>query len=124
MAKRSTRLAATGLALGAALSVLGATGSAQATAQSVNTTVQPGSNMREAATTNSRLVGTTQFRSAAFIRCYTHGQYAKVGNYGTDVWYYGNVTDGTSSPTVYYNVWLWGGNVNVGTDPSPEVSPC
>ncbi|MFF3381134.1 hypothetical protein ACFYXF_50330 [Streptomyces sp. NPDC002680] len=125
MAKRSTRLAATGLALGAALSLLGTAGSAEAAAQAVNTTVQAHSNIREAATTNSRLVGTTQFESVAYIRCYTRGQYVKVGNYGTNVWYFGNAFDDDASPAhAYLNVWMWGGNVNVGADPSPEVEPC
>ncbi|MFD3808909.1 hypothetical protein ACFWTC_36335 [Streptomyces sp. NPDC058619] len=125
MAKQSTRLAATGLALGATVSLLGAAGSALASAQAVNTTVQARSNIREAATTNSRLVGTTQFQSTAYVRCYKRGQYVKVGNYGTDVWYFGNVFDDDATPAhAYLNVWMWGGNVNVGADPSPEVSPC
>ncbi|SNX58338.1 hypothetical protein SAMN06272735_2828 [Streptomyces sp. TLI_55] len=125
MAKRSTRLAATGLALGAALSLLGTAGSAEATAQSINTTIQGGSNLREAATTNSGLVGTTTSTSKAFIRCYTRGQYVEAGGYGTDVWYFGYVDDYSATPPhSYYDVWVWGGNVNVGADPSPQLSPC
>lgn len=124
MAKRS-KLAAVGLALGAALSLLGTADSAEAAAQGVSTTVQAGSNLREGATTNSRLVGTTEFKSKAFIKCYTRGQYVTVGNYGTDVWYLGYVDDYAATPPhSYYNVWVWGGNVNVGADPSPEVAPC
>ncbi|MGW0719282.1 hypothetical protein ACWD3K_31710 [Streptomyces sp. NPDC002778] len=124
MAMRS-KLAAVGLALGAAVSLLGTAGSAEAAAQGVNTTVQAGSNIREAATTNSRLVGTTEYLSTAYIHCYTRGQHVTVGNYGTNVWYYGNVFDDDAAPAHFYkNVWLWGGNVNVGTDPSPDVAPC
>ncbi|MEV7995135.1 hypothetical protein AB0O67_25495 [Streptomyces sp. NPDC086077] len=125
MAKRSTRLASVGLALGAALSLLGTSGSAEAAAQGVNTTVQAGSNIRAGATTNSRLVGTTEFLSTAYIECHTRGQYVKVGNYGTNVWYYGNVFDDDATPAHFYgDVWVWGGNVNVGADPSPDVAPC
>ncbi len=124
MAKRS-KPAAVGLALGAALSLLGTAGSAEAATRSVNTTVQAGSNLREGATTNSGLIGTTKFKSKAFIKCYTRGQYVTVGNYGTDVWYFGYVDDYAATPPhSYYNVWVWGGNVNVGADPSPDVAPC
>ncbi|MFD3333059.1 hypothetical protein ACFWV1_10465 [Streptomyces sp. NPDC058700] len=125
MAKRSTRLTAVGLALGAAVSLLGAAGSAEAAAQGVNTTVQAGSNIRAAATTNSRLVGTTEFLSTAYMECYTRGQYVRVGNYGTDVWYYGNVFDDDATPAHSYgDVWVWGGNVNVGADPAPGIPRC
>jgi hypothetical protein len=125
MAKRSTKMAVTGLALGAALSLLGTAGSAEAAAQGASTTVQAGSNIRAAATTNSRLVGTTEFKSVGSISCYTYGQYVKVGNYGTDVWYFGNVFDdeGTQGHA-YIGVWVWGGNVNVGADPAPGIDRC
>ncbi|MER7575764.1 hypothetical protein [Streptomyces sp. NPDC126514] len=126
MAKRS-KLAAVGLALGAAVSLLGTVGNAEAeaAAQGVGTTIQAGSNLRAAATTNSQLAGTTVAQSKAYIKCYMRGQYVTVGNYGTNVWYMGYVDDYTAKPPVsYYDVWVWGGNVNVGADPSPEVAPC
>ncbi|MGW7195677.1 hypothetical protein [Streptomyces chryseus] len=125
MVKRSARLAATGLALGAALSLLGTAGSAQAAAQARETTVQAGSNIRAAATTNSRLLGTTKSESVGSISCYTRGQRVTVGGYTTDVWYFGNVFDeGSNPPHAYLNVWAWGGNVNVGADPAPDIPRC
>ncbi|MER5216678.1 hypothetical protein ABT063_40645 [Streptomyces sp. NPDC002838] len=125
MGKRSTRLAATGLALGAALSLLGTAGSAHAAEQGRDTTVQAGSNIRAGATTTSRYLGTTKSESVGAISCYTYGQYVRVGSYGTDVWYFGNVFDeGSNPPHAYLNVWVWGGNVNVGADPAPGIPRC
>ncbi|MDT9680740.1 hypothetical protein RND61_01350 [Streptomyces sp. TRM76323] len=125
MVRRSAGLAAVGLTLGAALSPLATAGGAHAAAQGVNTTVQAGSNIRAAATTNSRHLGTTRSVSTAAIQCHTRGQYVKVGAYGTEVWYFGNVFDDTpGSPHGYIGVWVWGGNVNVGADPHPDVPRC
>ncbi|MEU6229539.1 hypothetical protein [Streptomyces sp. NPDC047042] len=119
----STRLAATGLALGAALS-LGTAGSAEAaSADPRAVTVQPNSNLRSAPNTSSRIWGTTTKETEGGVECYTRGQYVKVGNYGTDVWYYGTVID-YDIGHIYNNVWMWGGNVNVGADPAPGIAPC
>ncbi|MDX3453154.1 hypothetical protein PV396_14540 [Streptomyces sp. ME02-8801-2C] len=124
MAKTSTRLAATGLALGAALTLLGTAGTAHAAAQT-SATVQPNSNLRTEPSTNSRIRGTTTSQAEMHIKCFKHAQYVQVGNYGTDVWYYGHVDDrGTNPPTWYYDPWVWGGNVNVGADPAPGIPPC
>lgn len=125
MARTSTRLAATGLALGAALSLLGMTGSAHAVAQ-VSATVQAGSNLRAEPDTNSRVRGTTTSQAQMHhIKCFKYSQYVQVGNYGTNVWYYGHVDDrGTTPTTWYYDAWVWGGNVNVGADPASGVPQC
>ncbi|GAA3883013.1 hypothetical protein GCM10023084_39880 [Streptomyces lacrimifluminis] len=125
MAKTSTRLAAMGLALGAALTLLGTTGSAHAAAQASGTTLQPNSNVRAEPNTSSRVLGTTTSQALMYIVCFKHAQYVKVGNYGTDVWYYGDVDDrGTNPMTWYHNPWVWGGNVNVGADPAPGIREC
>ncbi|GKQ37428.1 hypothetical protein [Streptomyces sp. A012304] len=147
MAKRSAKLAATGLALGAALSLLGTAQSAPAAAQGVSTTAQaipaaPGgaqaapaatadyaatvqvnSNLRAAPYTNSRIWGTTTEESEAGIACYTRAQRVTAGGYTTDVWYFGQVIDYRAGHT-YNHVWVWGGNVNVGADPAPGIPAC
>jgi uncharacterized protein YraI len=125
MAKRSAKLAATGLALGAALALLGTAQGAHAAAQGVSTTVQAGSNIRTGPTTNSEVLGTTLSESVGAIACYQRGQYVKAGGYGTDVWYYGNVFEhGRDWAPAYLHVWVWGGNVNVGADPGHGIDPC
>ncbi len=121
MAMRSTRTAITGFALGAALSLLGTVGSAHAAVQGATTTVQANSNLRGGASSNSEYFGTTRVEAEAAISCFTYGQYVKVGNYGTDVWYQGNVFEPTHA---YLHVWIWGGNVNVGADPAPGIDHC
>lgn len=126
MAKTSTRLAATGLVLGVAASLLGIAGTAEAAPSGTNgyaATVQPRSNLRDAPNTSSRIWYTTPKELEAGIECYTRGQYVKVGNYGTDVWYKGTVIDYDFGHW-FSNVWMWGGNVNVGADPAPGIDPC
>ncbi|GAA4889559.1 hypothetical protein ACFPM3_19230 [Streptomyces coeruleoprunus] len=121
MITRKARLAAAGLALGTAVSLVGMAGTAHAR----STTVEANSNIRAAATTNSRLVGTTKGVSEAHVYCFTRGQYVKVGNYGTNVWYHVNVFDNAANPPhAYLRVYVWGGNVNVGADPAPGIPPC
>ncbi|GFN00202.1 hypothetical protein Sfulv_50120 [Streptomyces fulvorobeus] len=118
--------AAAGLALGAALSLLGTTGTAQAAPSSADgyaATVQANSNLRDAPNTSSRIWGTTTKVTEAGIACYTRGQYVQVGSYGTNVWYYGTVID-YDIGHIYSNVWMWGGNVNVGADPAPGIPGC
>ncbi|MFF3350137.1 hypothetical protein [Streptomyces sp. NPDC002779] len=125
MTRRSVSTAAAGLALGAALSLLGAAGTAEATSSNDGyaATVQANSNLRDAPNTSSRIWGTTTKVTEAGIACYTRGQYVTVGNYGTNVWYYGTVID-YDIGHIYSNVWMWGGNVNVGADPAPGINPC
>ncbi|WP_149180016.1 hypothetical protein [Streptomyces sp. TRM49041] len=127
MSQRSARLAAAGLAAGAALTLLGTAGTAHADASRFYVSLQTHSNVRTAATTNSRIVlntGSVKDRYYMDGICYVRGQYVKVGTYGTDVWYRGHVVDGVDvmQPT-RHNVWVWGGNVNIGKDPS-GVGPC
>jgi hypothetical protein len=122
MTKRTVSLAA-GLALGAAVSLLGTAGTAQAAPTGTATTVQAHSNLRDAPNTRARIWGTTTKVTEAGVECYTRGQYVKVGNYGTDVWYLGTVID-YDIGHIYSNVWMWGGNVNVGNDPAPGIPHC
>lgn len=124
--KRSRSTAATGLVLGAALSLLGAAGTAEAAPTGTTgyaTTVQAHSNLREQPNTSSYIWGTTTKVTEAGVECYTLGQYVKVGTYGTNVWYYGTVID-YDIGHIYSNVWMWGGNVNVGADPAPGIPRC
>ncbi|MCX5582713.1 hypothetical protein ACFV0H_00215 [Streptomyces erythrochromogenes] len=126
MAKRSTRFAATGLALGAALSLLGTAGAAEAAPSGTSgyaATVQAHSNLRDAPRTNSRIWGTTTKVTEAGVACYTRGQRVTAGGYTTDVWYFGTVID-YDIGHIYSNVWMWGGNVNVGADPAPGIPGC
>ncbi|GAA2935014.1 hypothetical protein [Streptomyces enissocaesilis] len=126
MTKRSVSTAAAGLALGAALSLLGTAGTAEAAPPSTDgyaATVQAHSNLRDAPNTSSRIWGTTTKVTEAGVACYTRGQYVKVGSYGTDVWYFGTVID-YDIGHIYSNVWMWGGNVNVGADPAPGIPGC
>ncbi|WP_420081880.1 hypothetical protein ACN6AT_33005 [Streptomyces sp. JL4002] len=126
MGKRSTGLVATGLALGAALSLLGAAGTAAAAQAGTSghaTTVQAHSNLRAAPNTGSRIWGTTTKVTEAGVECYARGQRVTAGGYTTDVWYRGTVID-YDIGHIYSNVWMWGGNVNVGADPAPGIPLC
>ncbi|WP_189148859.1 hypothetical protein [Streptomyces lacrimifluminis] len=86
-------------------------------------TVQPNSNLREAPNTSSRIVRTTIRELEGGIECYTRGQYVKVGNHGTNVRYLGTVLE-TGIGQFLNDVWMWGGNVNVGADPAPGIPVC
>ena len=126
MTKRSVSNAAAGLVLGVAVSLLGTAGTAEAAPSGSSgyaTSVQANSNLRNGPYTNSRIWGTTTKVTEAGVECDTRGQYVKVGNYGTDVWYYGPVID-YDIGHIYNNVWMWGGNVNVGADPAPGIPSC
>lgn len=126
MAKTSTGLAATGLALGVAVSLLGTAGTAQAAPTGTNgyaTTVQAHSNLRDAPHTSSRIWGTTTKVTEAGVECYKIGQSVTAGGYTTAVWYFGTVID-YDIGHIYSNVWMWGGNVNVGTDPAEGIPRC
>ncbi|MFJ7777438.1 hypothetical protein [Streptomyces yangpuensis] len=126
MTKRSRPAVAAGLALGAALSLLGAAGTAGAAPSAADghaTTVQANSNLRSAPNTGSRIWGTTTKVTEAGVECYTRGQRVTVGGYTTDVWYFGTVID-YDIGHIYSNVWMWGGNVNVGADPAPGIRSC
>ncbi|MDX3453156.1 hypothetical protein PV396_14550 [Streptomyces sp. ME02-8801-2C] len=120
MSKR--RASAVGLALGAAFSLLGAAGTAEAapSASPTATTVQARSNLRSGPSTQEILVGTTTKVSKAYIDCWSPGERVTVGGYTTDVWYRGVVHGGWE----LINVWVWGGNVNVGADPAPGIPRC
>ncbi|GAA4933095.1 hypothetical protein ACFPM3_04290 [Streptomyces coeruleoprunus] len=128
MSQRTIRLATAGLAAGAALALFGASGTAHAGAAGFYVSLQTHSNVRAAATTNSSLIlntGSTKDRYYLDGVCYARGQYVKVGSYGTDVWYKGHVHDGVDvTQPVRHNVWVWGGNVNIGKDPSDSVGRC
>jgi len=118
--------AAAGMVLGAAVSLLGTTGTAEAAptgSTSYATTVQANSNLRDAPNTSSRIWGTTTEVTEAGIECYSRGQQVTAGGYTTDVWYYGTVIDYRIGH-IYSNVWMWGGNVNVGADPAPGIAHC
>ncbi|WP_175411167.1 hypothetical protein [Streptomyces sp. TRM64462] len=126
--RRAVRLGTAGLAAGAALALCGSAGTAHAGAAGFYVSLQTHSNVREAATTNSKLIlntGSVKDRYYMDGLCYVHGQYVKAGSYGTDVWYKGHVVDGVDvmQPT-RHNVWVWGGNVNIGKDPSDSVDRC
>ncbi|MER7664242.1 MULTISPECIES: hypothetical protein [unclassified Streptomyces] len=126
MTTRTAQLAAAGLALGAALTLLGSAGTAQAAGTRVTgtpTTVQAHSNIRDAPTTNSRLMGTTTRETEAGVECYQRGQRVTAGGYTTDVWYFGTVID-YDIGHIYSSAWVWGGNVNVGRDPGAGIPPC
>ncbi|MER6678635.1 hypothetical protein [Streptomyces sp. NPDC000983] len=126
MTKRSRPAAAAGLALAATLALLGTAGTAEAAPSATNshpTTVQAGSNLRDAPHTSSRIWGTTTKVTEAGVACYTRGQRVTAGGYTTDVWYFGTVID-YDIGHIYNNVWMWGGNVNVGADPAPGIPRC
>ncbi|MFF8847843.1 hypothetical protein ACF08N_34895 [Streptomyces sp. NPDC015127] len=127
MPQRSTRFTAAGLAAGAALALLGGTGTAHAGASGFYVSLQTNSNVREAATSASRLLlntGTVKDRYYMDGVCYVRGQYVTIGGYGTDVWYKGHVHDGHVVEPTRNNVYVWGGNVNIGQDPSDSVDHC
>ncbi|MFJ4617021.1 hypothetical protein [Streptomyces sp. NPDC088812] len=119
------RTAAVGVAAGAALAVLCAAGTAHA---HFYVSLQTYSNVRSAPNTGGGVVvNTGSIRERFYLDgvCYTRGQYIKSGGYGTDVWYHGSVHDSvdlTVGP--YNNVWVWGGNVDIGRDPADSVRPC
>ncbi|WP_369037571.1 MULTISPECIES: hypothetical protein [Streptomyces] len=122
MAKRSTRLTAMGLVLGAALSVLGTAGTAEAAPSGSSgyaTTVQANSNVRSGPFLASQIHGTTTKVTGAGIDCRLDGDPVTVGGYTTNVWYRGTVNGYN-----YSNAWVWGGNVNVGADPAPGIPGC
>ncbi|MDX3453155.1 hypothetical protein PV396_14545 [Streptomyces sp. ME02-8801-2C] len=125
MTRRSVSTAVAGLVFGVAASLLGAAGVAEAapSASPTATTVQARSNLRDAPNTSSRIWYTTPQELEAGVECFKYGQYVKVGNYGTDVWYRGTVID-YDLGQIFSNVWMWGGNVNVGADPAPGINPC
>jgi hypothetical protein len=126
MSQRSTRLAAAGLAAGAALTLFASSGTAHAGASGFYVSLQAHSNVRTAPNTqNVPTVNTGPTADRYYIDgvCYSHGQRVTAGGYTTDVWYKGTVFDG-ATPNQYYNAWVWGGNVNVGKDPSDSVDPC
>ncbi|MFJ2594183.1 hypothetical protein [Streptomyces erythrochromogenes] len=105
------RFAATGLALGAALFLLGTAGTAEAAPSGTNghaATAQANSNLRDAPGTNSRIRGTTTGVTEAGIACYTRGQRVTAGGCTTDVWCFGTVID-YDIGHIYSNVWMWGG---------------
>ncbi|MFF7203708.1 hypothetical protein [Streptomyces sp. NPDC008141] len=123
---RSARLAAAGPALGAALSLHGATGTAQATGTRVTgtaTTVQAHSTIRDAPTTSSRLMGTTTRETEAGVECYQRGRRVTAGGYTTDVRYFGTVLD-YGIGHICSSAWVRGGNVNVGRDPGAGIPCC
>ncbi|WP_105969511.1 hypothetical protein [Streptomyces geranii] len=126
MSKRSVSTTAAGLVLGATLSLLGTAGTAEAAPSATDgypTTVQAHSNLRDAPNTSSRIWGTTTQVLEAGIECYTLGQRVTAGGYTTNVWYYGTAID-YDIGHIYSNVWMWGGNVNVGADPAPGIDRC
>lgn len=131
MFKRSARLTAAGLAVGAAFTLFGGAGASQAApsaSQSSPSTVQfspilqPNSNIRTGPGTSYRILNTSGPEGAdGVVKCYGRGERVTVGGYTTDVWYQVNVQFPGHS---YYFVWAWGGNVNVGSDPAPGVGVC
>ncbi|MEV7995136.1 hypothetical protein AB0O67_25500 [Streptomyces sp. NPDC086077] len=122
MTRRSVSSAAAGLALGVAVSLLGTAGTAEAAPSSTSgyaTTVQANSNLRSGPSTRADLYGTTTKVTRASIDCWLGGDEVTVGGYTTRVWYRG-VVGGYE----LMNVWIWGGNVNVGADPAPGIPSC
>ncbi|MFJ2263669.1 hypothetical protein ACIOKD_36155 [Streptomyces sp. NPDC087844] len=119
------RPAAACVAAGAALAVLCSAGTAHA---GFYVSLQTHSNVRPAPHTNSgTVVNTGAVKDRFYLDgvCYSRGQYIKSGGYGTDVWYRGSVHDSVDLTTGPYNdVWVWGGNVDIGRDPSDSVRPC
>ncbi|MFD7303077.1 MULTISPECIES: hypothetical protein [Streptomyces] len=126
MSLLSTRVTAAGVAAGAALSLFASAGTAEARPDGFYVSLQPNSNVRSAANTQSRIAvntGPTVDRYYMDGICYVYGQTVTAGGYTTSVWYYGNVFDGMGSAQ-YAGVYVWGGNVNIGADPSDSVDPC
>lgn len=122
MTKRSVSTAAAGLVLGVAVSLLGTAGTAEAApsgASGYATTVQPNSNVRSGPFTVAKIYGTTTKVTEASIDCWLDGDTVTVGGYTTKVWYRGTVQGYSGS-----NMWVWGGNVNVGADPAPGIRGC
>ncbi|MGW3644983.1 hypothetical protein [Streptomyces sp. NPDC000878] len=122
MTRRSVSTAAAGLALGAALSLLGTAGTAEAAPTGANgyaTTVQANSNVRSGPFLAAQIYGTTTQVTGASIDCWLDGDRVTVGGYTTNVWYRGTVNGYD-----YSNAWIWGGNVNVGADPAPGIRGC
>ncbi|MFF6784708.1 hypothetical protein [Streptomyces sp. NPDC012510] len=122
MTRRTVSTTAAGLALGAALSLLGTAGTAEAAPTGTDgyaTTVQANSNLRGGPSTRATLAGTTTKVTRASIDCWQGGDEVTAGGYTTNVWYRG-VVGGYE----LMNVWIWGGNVNVGADPAPGIPGC
>ncbi|MEV7283452.1 hypothetical protein AB0O01_02585 [Streptomyces sp. NPDC093252] len=127
MARTAFRRATTALAVGAAaLTALAAT--AHAGVAGFYVSLQTHSNLRTAPNTQNTPVlntGPTTDRYYLDGVCYVRGQRVTAGGYTTDVWYRGTVHDsviGSGGP--YRDVYVWGGNVNIGQDPSDSVGVC
>ena len=128
MSLLSTRSAA-GLAGGAALALLASAGVAVASPYGLYgfyVSLQPGSNIRSMPNTHSTILGNTGPTPNRYYQngvCYVRGETVTVGGYTTNVWYHGDVFDGMSS-VQHPSAYVWGGNVNVGQDPSDSVDHC
>ncbi|MFF3334058.1 hypothetical protein ACFYWX_31655 [Streptomyces sp. NPDC002888] len=127
MAKHHHRTAAVTLALGGVLTLTAlGTGTAQARADGVVATLQTHSNVRDLASSRGDLLvntGSAPGRFSQDILCWYPGERVTAGGYTTNVWYWGDVTD-SATGRLYEGAWVWGGNVNVGADPSPLVKEC
>ncbi|MEU9337003.1 hypothetical protein AB0D49_28190 [Streptomyces sp. NPDC048290] len=128
MASTTFRRAVTVLAVGAAAVTATLTAPAHAGVRGFYVSLQTQSNVRPAPSTqNTPVLNTGPTRDRYYLDgvCYVHGQRVTAGGYTTDVWYRGTVHDsviGSGGP--YRNVWVWGGNVNIGQDPSDSVGIC
>ncbi|MFI9152557.1 hypothetical protein [Streptomyces sp. NPDC053367] len=125
MSLLSTRVAAAGIAAGAAFALFASAGAAEARPDGFYVSLQPNSNVRTAPTTQSQIrvnTGPTVDRYYIEGLCYVYGETVTAGGYTTAVWYKGHVFD--SLGPQYSNSYVWGGNVNVGADPSDSVDPC
>ncbi|MEU6059268.1 hypothetical protein [Streptomyces sp. NPDC047097] len=127
MSQHLVRRAAAGLAAVAALSLSTATGTAHAGAAGFYVSLQTNSNIRSLPNTqNVPILNTGATRDRYYMDgvCYVHGQPVTAGGYRTDVWYRGTVHDSVIGNGPYRDVWAWGGNVNIGKDPSDSVGRC
>ncbi|MET8825598.1 hypothetical protein ABZX40_31610 [Streptomyces sp. NPDC004610] len=131
MAPTAFRRVTTALAVGAAaVTALAVTtsGTAHAGAAGFYVSLRTHSNVRTAPNTQNTPVlntGPTTDRYHLDGVCYVRGQRVTAGGYTTDVWYRGTVHDsviGSGGP--YRGVHVWGGNVNIGQDPSDSVGVC
>ncbi|WP_413760737.1 hypothetical protein [Streptomyces sp. MMBL 11-3] len=126
MSLLSTRFAAACVAAGAALTLFVSAGAAEARPSGFYVSLQPGSNIRSAPNTQGSALGNTGPTVDRYYQngvCYVRGETVTAGGYTTNVWYYGDVFDGMSS-TRYSPAYVWGGNVNIGEDPSDSVGLC
>ncbi|MCL7427157.1 hypothetical protein [Streptomyces sp. YS415] len=125
MSLLSTRVAAVGIAAGAAFTLLASATAAEARPDAFHVSLQPNSNVRTAPNTQSQVrvnTGPTVDRFEMYGICYVYGETVTAGGYTTAVWYAGNIYD--SQGGQYNGYYVWGGNVNVGTDPADSVDPC